>query len=180
MQELRLDDPARRPRSYAALVRPGQVVVFAKDLDTGAACDPAGRPFADPGAATCTVFDSIAEARAFCDAAAAASPGTRFDVFDAESRARPPLLTIVHPSRAGALDDSPRDVARRRVLGWVLIAGGVPLVAITYWTGTSLEVMVPVFIGVNMILYGGRLLWLNLALRETDRERRARLERLER
>jgi hypothetical protein len=162
------------------IVHPGQFIAFAKDLETGAVCDASGRPFPEVAAATCTVFDSLAEARAFCGAAVLAAPGTRFDVFDAEGRARPPLLTIVHPEKTRALEDNPRDIQRRRAIAWALIAGGVPLVATTYWTGTSLAMMVPVFVGVNMIIAGGRLLWLNLAMRETERERHERLDRLER
>ena len=86
----------------------------------------------------------------------------------------------MHPSQRAVLDDNPRGAERRRRVAWALIAGGLPLVAATYWTGTSMAMMVPVFIGVNLIIAGGRLLWLNLAMRETERDRQARLDRLER
>ena len=32
------------------------------------------------------------------------------------------------------------------------------------------------FFGINLILFGLRLLWMNLALRETERARQARLQ----
>jgi hypothetical protein len=35
--------------------------------------------------------------------------------------------------------------------------------------------ILPAFLGINMVIIGGRLLWLNLALRETERARERRL-----
>jgi hypothetical protein len=44
----------------------------------------------------------------------------------------------------------------------------------------EIEVIFPGFIGINLIVAGGRLLWLNLGIRETERARQERLERIER
>jgi hypothetical protein len=180
LQELRLDDPARRPRSYMDLIRDGQCVVFARDVDSGRPCDGRGQPFADPDAGTCLVFDAVAEARAFCDAAVLQSPSTRFDVFDAGGRTRPPVLTVLHPSRLASLDSAPVGMRRRRVIAWALIVGGVPMIAYAYFFGHDVDMILPAFIGINMILAGGRLLWFNLGVRETERDRQERLDRLER
>ena len=58
MQVVRLHDPARRPPSWMQIVKPGQFVVFAKDLDSNVPCDADGRRYADPEEASCVVFDS--------------------------------------------------------------------------------------------------------------------------
>ena len=159
------------------MIRDGQFAVFAKDeANGGAPCDAAGGRFADAEAATCAIVDSIDEARAICEAAVRAHPTLRFDVFDAEGRTRPPLLTIMHPSRAAALETSPRQMRTRRMTAWLLIIGGIPLIAYAYVEVRDHDVILPAFFGINMILFGLRLLWLNLGLRETERERQRRLD----
>lgn len=90
------------------------------------------------------------------------APATRCDVFDAQGRAEPPLLTIVHPSRERALDAHPRTVQRRRVIGWSLIIGGALLLIRTYRQFPDIEATFPGVIGINLVLAGGRLLWFNL------------------
>lgn len=160
------------------IIEPGQFVAFSRDADSGVPCAADGRRFADGADATCAIADSLAEAEAFCAAAVEASPSVRFDVFDAEGRSKPALLTVVHPSRAQALDTNPRALRRRRAIAWALIATGVPLIGYAYWMHTEREIILPAFIGINMLLAGGRLLWFNLGVRETERERQARLSGL--
>ena len=180
VQVLRVHDPARRPASWTSIIEPQQFVAFAKDLDSGTPCDAAGRPFADPSQTTCLLFESLGEARAFCEAAALEAPHARFDVFDAQGRANPPLLTVVHPSRAHALDTDPRAVRKRRVIAWCLIAAGIPPIIYACVRNTDIGVIFPGVIGINLLIAGGRLLWLNLGLRETERARQQRLERIDR
>ena len=116
--------------------------------------------FATPSDGTCVLFDA---------------PATRFDVFDAGGRAHPPLLTIVHPARAQGLDSHPRMQHKRRVIAWVLIACGTLVLGYTYWKFADIRAIVPGVIGINLLLAGGRLLWFNLAVRETERARDARV-----
>jgi hypothetical protein len=175
VQVVRIHDPARRPVGWMDIVRPGQFVLFAKDLDSGAPCDADGRPFADPAAATCVLCDSLAEARGFAEAALARAPAVRFDIFDAEGRAHPPLLTLLHPSRAREAETHPRTLRRRRVIAWALIAAGLPLILYAYAEHTRREIILPAFIGINMLIAAGRLLWFNLGVRETERVREQRL-----
>ena len=162
MQQLQIYDANRRPASWAEIIRPGQFVAFASSSD-----------------GTCVLFDSIAEARAFCESAVLAAPATRFDVFDADGRANPALLTIVHPSRAQGLDAHPRMVHKRRAIAWALIAGGALLLIYTYWQFADIRAIFPGVIGINMMLAGGRLLWFNLAVRETEHARSERLARVD-
>jgi hypothetical protein len=174
---VRLYDPARRPADWTGVIRPGQFAVFAKIDTTGVPCDEEGSAFATAAAASCAIFDAIDEARAFCEAAVERHPRVRFDIFDGEGRTRPPLLTVVHPSRASALDTAPREMRRRGALAWALIGVGAPLIVYAYVEAGEHDIILPAVFGVYMILFGARLLWMNLALRETEREREARLAR---
>lgn len=160
------------------IVTPGQFVVFARNLDGGASCDLDGRAHPDPEQATCVVCDALDEARALAEAAVAKAPAMRVDIFDFEGRANPPLLTIVHPSRARESETHPRALGRRAVIAWVLIAGAIPLLVFAYVMHRDRDIILPAFIGINMVIAGARLLWLNLAVRETERVRQARLDRL--
>lgn len=158
MHVVRIHDSQRRPASWAEIIRPGQVVAFGSPSD-----------------GTCVLFDSLAEARAFCEAAVQAALATQYDVFDSEGRSHPPLLTIVHPGRAHALDAHPRAVRKRRVLGWALIAAGIALITYASWRPPDIESIFPGVIGINLILAGGRFLWFNLGVRESERAREERL-----
>jgi hypothetical protein len=176
VQTVRVYDPDRRPASWAQIIGPRQFVLFARDLDSGVPCGTDGRPFASPELGTCVICDSLAEAQAVADAAVQAAPSLRIDVFDAEGRARPPLLTLVHPSRAQEAETHPRVLGRRRIIAWALVAAGIPLIAFAYVEHKDRDIILPAFIGINMLLAGGRLLWFNLAVRETERVRAARLD----
>ena len=157
------------------MVRPGQFVMFAKGLDSGVPCDADGRPFADLAQATCVIADSLAEAQALAEAAVARTPSIRIDIFDHEGRAHAPLLTVLHPSRAQAADTHPNVLRTRRLIAWALIAAGIPLIVFAYVEHTRREIILPAFIGINMLIAAGRLLWFNLGVRETERVRQDRL-----
>lgn len=161
MQVVQIHDPGRRPASWSEIIRPGQFVAFETPSD-----------------GTCVLFDSVAEARAYCETAVLSSPAAQYDVFDAEGRAHPPLLTIVHPSRGQTLDTDPRVQRKRREIAWALIAAGLALIVWTYWALHDIEAIFPGVIGANLLLAGGRMLWYNLAVRETERARQERLARV--
>jgi hypothetical protein len=177
VQIVRLYDPGRRPADWTEIIRDGQFAVFAKDDEAGVPCDLDGARFANAAAVTCAIVDSIDEARAVCDAAVARHAGVRCEVFDAGGRTRPPLLTVTHPLRSSALETSPRQMRTRRAIAWSLIAAGLPLLAYAYAAYDDHDTLLAVFLGINMVLIGLRLLWMNLALRETERVRAERLAR---
>jgi hypothetical protein len=104
----------------------------------------------------------------------------RFDVFDSEARVHPPVLTVLHPLREAVRDSNPRAMRHRRVIAWLLIVGSVPTMAYAYFMVSGVDAILPGFIGINMLIAGGRVLWYNLGIRETERERQERLDRLER
>lgn len=173
---VRIHDSQRRPASWTEIIEPGQFVAFAKDVESGAPADQDGRPFADAATATCMIFASLSEATAFCQSVVARSMSVQLDVFDSEGRAHSPLLTFIHPSRVESQETHPRALGRRRLIAWLLIAAGIPLIVYAYMKHTERDIILPAFIGINLIIAAGRLLWLNLAIRETERERLARLE----
>ena len=67
---------------------------------------------------------------------------------------------------------------KRRIIAWCLIGAGVPLLFVSYWLYESGHAIFPGFIGLNLILAGGRLLWYNMALAETERTRQGRVNSL--
>ena len=174
MRIVRLHDPGRRPAAWTDIILPGQFAVFATDDATGVPCDMDGVRFA-AGAETCAIVDSIDEARVVCETALQQHPSIRFDVFDSDGRTRPPILTVLHPDRADALETSPRQMRKRQVIAWALIIAGIPLMVFASVEYRERDIILPAFLGINMVIVGGRLLWMNLALRETERTRERRL-----
>ncbi len=175
MEIVHVHDPSRRPASWTEIIRPGQFAVFASDAESSAPRDLDGARLATADAAVCAIADSLDEARRVCEAAVARHPSLRFDIFDAEGRARPPLLTVLHPDRAASLEQGPASMRTRRILAWTLIVIGVALDVYAAFLPPEREIFLPAFIGLNAIIFGGRFLWLNLALRETERAREARV-----
>lgn len=173
MEVLRLYDPERRPPDWTGIIRPGQFAAFSKDADTGGTVDAGGRPFASPSDVACLVFDGVDEALRFCEARVAEVPSLRFEIFDSNGRTNPPLMVIVHPSRAQTLTGNPRDMRLRKWLAILLLAGAFPLFWIDYRNRGAL--LLPTILGVNMIVIAGRLLHMNMSIREVERAREARL-----
>jgi hypothetical protein len=176
VQVLRLHDPGRRPANWTEIIQPGQFAAFAKNLDTGAPSDAAGGLFRAPSDVACYVFDSLHEAQTFCEASASRAPAIGFDVFDATGRANPPLLTVVHPSRAGTGEADPPTLRRRQTIAWTLIVLAVPTLGLALFLRDGGHQIFAGFIGLNMLVAAGRLLWFNLAVRETEHVRRKRID----
>ena len=178
MDVVRLYDPARRPPNWDDVIRPTQFVAFSSDVDGGGSTDADGNPFPSTASATCLVFDSLAEARRFCEARVAEVPSVRFEVFDARGRVEAPLVVIVSRSRAGTLEGSRRAMLVRKWAAIVLLAGAGPLVWYDYSTADGTLVL-PTFLGISMAIAAVRLLFLNMGVREAERTRRERLDRYE-
>jgi hypothetical protein len=82
---------------------------------------------------------------------------------------------VLHPSRAQEADTHPRVLGRRRVIAWALIAAGIPLILFAIVERQHRDIILPAFLGINMLIAAGRLLWFNLGVRETERAREERL-----
>ena len=90
MQRLKLYDPARKPAKWTGLVHAGQFAVFHSDLATDVEKTPEGR-YLQPGEdSICLVFDSLAEAEAYCATRVEAIPNLRCDIYDHTGKSRPP------------------------------------------------------------------------------------------
>lgn len=177
MEVLRLYDPDRRPQSWTDIIRPSQFAVFSKDAESGATCDAEGKPLASPSDASCLVFERLDEARTFCEERVRQLPHVRFEVFDAAGRTNPPLVTIVSPSRADALAGQPRGMRMRKLVALGLLVAAPPLFWIDYEKGGML--ILPTFLGINLIIIAARLLFMNLSIRESERARQRRLTEFE-
>lgn len=173
MEVLKLYDPRRNPASWTEIIRPGQLVAFAKDADSEVSCDEDGQPV-DANEASCLIFDGFEEARRFCEERVGRFPHLCFEIFDDTGRTKPPLLVIVSPGRGHTLKGDPRSIRRRRLAAILLLLGSLPL----FWWDwkASGALIVPTLLGLNMIVIAARLLHLNLTIRETERTRQERLE----
>lgn len=175
MVTVRVYDPSRTPRDWMDIIRPTQCALFASRLDGGDPCDVDGVP--SGATPTCTIFESLSDAEAFCLARIERLPHVRFDVFDASGRSRPALLTIVHPSRSAALEGHAGSMRLRR---WVAVAllVAAPVLFWIDWGYYDGLLMVPTLLGFNALLVAGRLLQLNGASASADRSRRERTGRI--
>ena len=173
MQIVRLYDSARDPQGWMQIIRPTEFAAFATLADSGAVCDADGVP-TSPDEASCVIFETLPDAEAFCRERVAQNPGLRFDILDAAGHLRPPLFTIVHPSRAARLDNSPAKIRRNRVWAIALLVIGPPLVWFDFRFYDGVMV-VPTIVGINFVLIGLRLLIMNYSHRSSDRARRERV-----
>src|SRR4051794_14632778 len=174
MIALRLYDSDRRPPNWVDLIQAHQFVAFACDDETGTPVDAEARPFPAPEQVTCMVFESLAEARAFCHEAVARHQSVRYEIFDARGRVDEPLLVIVSPSRANRLEGSRRMIQLRTAIAIGLVLAGPPLIYYDYSVHDGAMVL-PTFLGISMILSALRLLFMNGGVRDAERRRQERI-----
>ena len=172
MRIVRLYDASRQPRDWMDIIRPGQFAVFASLLDGGDPCDTDGVPTGH-GTASCVLVDGLAEAEALCRERVDRHPSLRFDVFDAAGRSRPPLLTIVHPSRARSLEGDVSLRRRNTAIAAALIVAAPFLFWIDWRTGGLLAL--PTLFAINGLFLAVRLLQLNASYAAAERRRLARI-----
>lgn len=175
-QILKLYDPERTPPNWVDIVRSTQFVAFCSDVQSGGTTDAEGKPFASAAAATCLVFESLTDAQQFCEARVVEIPSVRFEVFDARGRVESPLLVVVNPAHAAALEGSASGIRLRKWIALAMFAAAPPLIWYDF-AMTRGSMVLPSFLAVSMIVMALRLLFMNMAVREAERTRRARLER---
>jgi hypothetical protein len=176
MKIVRVFDSNRQPPNWTDIIRPGQFVAFSKNIDSGAPCDTDGVSFESAHTPTCIIFDSLAEAEAFCTESVLRVPALRFDVFDAAGRVQPPLLTVVHPSRVATLDGNPRSARINRWASVALVIAAPILFWVDWWKYDGLLIL-PTILGINMLIIAARLIQLNGAHASAERARRDRLQK---
>ena len=120
MQTVRLYDPAREPHGWRDIIHPTQFAAFASLGTSGATCDADGAPTSSDDA-VCVIFDTLAEAEAFCRERVERMPDLRFEIRDATGHLNPPLFTIVHRSHAAAQDGSAEKIRANTRIATALI-----------------------------------------------------------
>jgi hypothetical protein len=174
MIALRLFDPSRHPANWTEIIRPGQYAAFSKRVATGAPCDASGDLFATTDDATCLLFDTLEDARRFCEAQVVRAPDVRFEIFDSTGRAEGPLLVIVHPSRQGSLEDNRRGMRVRAWAATGLLAGSGALFWYDYQHDQGMLIF-PTALGVNLVVVAARLFQLNASYAHAARARAKRV-----
>lgn len=173
-REFKVYDESRTPRDWTSLVGATQCAVFFKDAETSAPLSPRAERVARTRDCTFLLFDSLAAAREFCDARVLEFPFLCCEIFDSHGKARPPLLVIVHPSMAPRDEASASSVRKRRILAFILLAAGPPLI---WWDWRSRgELILPTVVGIGMIVAALRLLQWNAGLRDRRTEDERRLQ----
>jgi len=168
---VRVYDPARQPRDWGELILPHEFAVFPSRLDGGAPCAFDGQPTSHDQA-VCALLPSLGEAQHFAEERVAQHPALRLDIFDAQGRSRPPLVTVVHPSRRQQLEGDPRSRRRQQVVAGALIA----LAPVLFWLDWHVGLLgLPTLAGLNALVFAGRLLQLASAYAAAERRRDERV-----
>lgn len=173
MQIVRLHDDTREPKGWMQIIRPAEFAAFATLADSGVVCDADGVPTGMDNA-SCIIFGTLRDAEAFCRERVAQIPSVRFDILDSAGRRRPPLLTIVHPSRAAALDGSATKMRRNTYVAIVSLAVGPSLIWFD-WTFYDGILVMPTIVGINALLIAVRLFMMNFSHISSERTRRERV-----
>ena len=173
MQTVRLYDRTREPQGWMQIIRPTEFAAFATLADSGAVCD-ADAELTSVDDASCVIFETLREAETFCRERVERIPNLRFDILDAAGLRRSPLFTIVHPSRAAALDGSPSKVRRNTYAATALFAIGPPLIWYD-WAYYDGVMVVPTIVGINAMLIAVRLMMMNRSFISAERARRERV-----
>lgn len=172
MQIVRVYDASRQPRHWSELIEPGQCVIFASTLEGDMPCGMDGvRTSHDE--ATCAIVASLAEAEAICREHADRHPSVRFDVFDEAGRGRPPLMTVVNPSRFASLEGNAASRRRQRAIAIALIVAAPVLIWFDFTDSGPTGLLTVV--AFNLLLFAGRLLQMNAGLELNERRRLDRI-----
>lgn len=150
MQELKLYDPTRKPSDWTGLVHSGQYAVFHTDVRSDIEKKPDGHFLSPNDDSTCLVFDSLAEAEAYCENKVEQIPNLRCDIYDHTGKSKQPMLTYVSKAHL----KSPK---KRVYWGWTLVASSLLCFWIEWhWNGT---LIVPMIVGINLLFAGLRLVY---------------------
>lgn len=171
-REIKVYDKLRKPRNWNEILSDSQCAVFFRRADSEAPLTSEGVPV--PSFRDCTffLFDRLADAREFCETKVRQHPELCAEIYDSKGKARTPLLTIVHPSVRAKDELSPSSVRKRKILAVVLFLGAIPMI---WWDWKAGGVLIlPTFLGINMVFLGLRLLqwhWFGSELQKEERTR---------
>lgn len=173
-REFQVYDDQRTPRDWTSLVAPAQCAVFFKDAETSAPLSPRAEQVARYKDCTFLRFDSLAAARAFCEARVREFPFLCCEIYDSRGKACAPLLSIVNSRISDRDEMSPASARSRFILAALLAVFGAALI-LWDWLQRG-ELILPTVLGIGMVLAALRLLHWNAGLRDRRREQQQRLQ----
>ena len=171
--EFKVYDDARRPPEWTALVGPAQCAVFLKDVKTANPLALDGTEVEHIRDCTFFLFDRLDEARSFCEAQVRRYPQMCCDVFDADGKAKPPMLVIMHPDSAKKDELSPSSVKWRKNVAIASLVASAGLFAADWHS--EFELTWPSILAVNLFLLGLRFLYWNTVSGERRRTQAKRV-----
>ncbi len=158
MQEVALYDPQRRPANWMQIIQPGQYAVFHKDAHTEIETNSQGAYLPAGAPSTCLIFDSLEEAKKYCELRVQQFGNLRCEIYDNSGKAKLPAAIVLNPALAGSLEESPANSKRKIITGITLVILSVPLF-IWDWK-FNWDLILPTLIGLNLIFFGFRIaLW---------------------
>ena len=179
MKRVLLYDRTRVPPNWTELIRPGQYAVFLSDVQSSAPITSDGRAVGSASEYFCLLFDSLADAESYCREAVEQNRRLKCEVFDSAGRVNAPVAVFVNPEFAHTLDT---EAGARRLVRWGFVAMAISLPLFWYaWKNNAGIVWWPVFLGINSVFAGLRLIqWghgLKEELRYRGKEAASRLQR---
>ena len=173
-REFKVYDKMRQPAEWTSLVGPTQCAVFLKDVETANPLATDGSEIGHLSDCRFLLFDYLEEARAFCEAQVQRYPFMCCEIFDAQGKAKPPLLVIMHSTAARKDELSPTWLKRRKVIAIASLVAA-PALFIADWR-SEYELLWPSLLAVNLLFFGLRLLYWNTASAERRQTQAKRLE----
>ncbi len=173
LQEIKVYDKARVPRNWNELLAPSQCAVFLTRINSTQPLTLAGEPVARLHDATFFRFDRLQDARSFCEAQVARHPHMCCQIYDSAGKARPPILTVMHPSVAAKDELSVSAVRQRKIIAIVL---WIIALALILWDAHAGSVLIlPTILGLNFFVIGLRLFYWNSARKDRLEEQEKRI-----
>ena len=169
MQHIALYDPNRRPASWRQLIQADDYVVFLTDVDQAFELGIDGERLPAGVPSSCLLFGSLEEAECWCRAKVEETPALRCEIYDSKGKAKLPLRVVVNGRIAAGRSDSNQGGRRLIFWGVVSMLGSVPLFVWDWKTEGTL--LVPTFLGINLIVLGLRLLSWGAGTLESNRGR---------
>jgi hypothetical protein len=151
------------------IIQPGQYAVFHKNAQTEIETDSEARYLPAGAPSTCLVFDSLDEAKNYCQSQVERFRNLRCEIYDSAGKAKPPLAIILNPALAKKLEESPASAKRKIVIGVALMALSIPLF-VWDWEGQWTFIL-PTLAGINMLFIGFRIIIWGLGTLESARQR---------
>jgi hypothetical protein len=170
MRQVLLYDRTRIPPNWTELIQPGQYAVFLSDVQSSAPITSDGLPVRSASEYSCLLFDSLTDAESYCQETVKKVRRLKCEVFDSAGRANAPVAILVNPEFAHTLDT---EASARRLVRWGFVAIVVSLPLFWYaWKNDAGVVWWPVFLGINAVFAGLRLIQWGHGLKEELRYRR--------